>query len=354
MKIFSLLAILLFMFPRSKSFSMTLKKSGPPSFFNHWICIGIKDKIDFSKPYKINIGELPLVLWKATDNKIASAINICKHMGSKLDNGVITESGCLKCQYHGLENSYEDRFGEVVEHEGKLFWAYKPIKKTPFSVPFFNNPDYEKTFLEITMDASLTDSAFNTMDLRHPEYVHNKLFGFGNVVPPSNIKEYKYPSGDRVGLAFDYCSNKVMRTMNDNVRITKNYHMFVFPTFSWSKVTFNEKNLIIGVNLLPLANKKTRWYITICHNYYKSNPGKEFMKFIASIILGQDFVQMKNQHKDDKLKKAMLFDHKFKDEEVILWLKDMFSAYEYPNEYQCVEIYNDYKNDLIKNKNKNA
>ena len=48
----------------------------------------------------------------------------------------------------------------------------------------------------------------------------------------------------------------------------------------------------------------------------------------------------------------MLFDHKFKDEEVILWLKDMFASYEYPNEDQCVEIYNDYKNDL-KNKNKN-
>mgnify|MGYP002654617095 CR=1 FL=1 len=155
MNIFSLLSILIFMLPSSKSFSMTLKKPGPPSFFNHWICIGIKDKIDLSKPYKINIGELPLVLWKATDNKIASAINICKHMGSKLDNGVITESGCLKCQYHGLENSYEDRFGEVVEHEGKLFWAYKPIKKMPFSVPFFNNPDYERTFLEITMDLSL-------------------------------------------------------------------------------------------------------------------------------------------------------------------------------------------------------
>jgi hypothetical protein len=75
------------------------------------------------------------------------------------------------------------------------------------------------------------------------------------------------------------------------------------------------------------------------------------MKFIASIILGQDFVQMKNQHKEDKLKKAMLFDHKFKDEEVILWLKDMFASYEYPNEDQCVEIYNEYKNDL-KNKNK--
>jgi hypothetical protein len=269
-------------------------------------------------------------------------------MGSRLDNGVITENGCLKCQYHGLENSYEDRFGEVMEYEGKIFWAYKPIRKMPFSIPFFNNPDYEKSFLEITMDASLTDSAFNTMDLRHPEYVHNKFFGFGNAVPPKNIKEYKYLSGDRVGLSFDYFSNPKLKKLNDDVNITNNYHMFIFPTFSWSKVTFNEKNLIIGVNLLPLENKKTRWFITICHNYYKSNFGKEFMKFLASTILGQDFVQMKNQHKEDELKKAMLFDHKFKDEEVILWLRDMFKDYKYPDIEQCVEIYNDSKNDKSK------
>lgn len=318
------------------------------TFFNNWICVGIKENMDLTKPYSINIGELPLVIWKSKDNKLASNINICKHMGSKLDNGIITENGCLKCQYHGLENTYEDRFGEVVEHDGKIFWAYEPKKKKPFSIPFFNNADYEKSFLEITMDASLTDSAFNTMDLRHPEYVHNKVFGFGNVIPPQNIKEYKYLSGDRVGLSFDYSSNSVMRSINDNVRFTQNYHMFIYPTFSWSKVTFNNKNLIIGVNLLPLENKKTKWYITICHNYYKSGFGKEFMKFLASVILSQDFAQMKNQYKENELKRTMLFDHKFKDEEIILWLKDMFKNYEYPGVNYCVQLYNDFKQKLSK------
>jgi hypothetical protein len=52
---------------------------------------------------------------------------------------------------------------------------------------------------------------------------------------------------------------------------------------------------------------------------------------------------MKNQHKEDALKKAMLFDHKFNDEEVILWLRDMFKDYKYPDIEQCVEIYNDSK-----------
>jgi phenylpropionate dioxygenase-like ring-hydroxylating dioxygenase large terminal subunit len=315
------------------------------SIFNEWTCIGIKSNIDFTQPYKAKIGDLPLVIWKdRAQNRLISAINICKHMGSALDNGKITKSGCLKCMYHGLEFSYEDRFGEVVEHEGKIFWAYKPTRKIPYQIPFFYHSDYETSFLEIDMDCSLTDSAYNTMDLRHPEYVHNQLVGFGNTIPPENIKYYTYKSDPRrVGLSFDYSSNRVMRTINDNVRKTNNFHMYIYPTFTWSKVTFEKKHLIIGVNLLPLEKKKTRWYITLNHNYYKSNMGKEFMKILATTILSQDYIQMKNQYPENALKSEVLFNYKFKDEEPILYLKDMFSDYQYPDIDNCVELYKDYK-----------
>ena len=40
--------------------------------------------------------------------------------------------------------------------------------------------------------------------------------------------------------------------------------MYLYPSFSWSKVSFHKNNLIIGVNLLPLENKKTRWYASGC------------------------------------------------------------------------------------------
>ena len=312
------------------------------NFFNHWTCIGIKDNIDFTKPYKINIGELPLVLWKDKNDNLITTLNICKHMGSKLDNADITSEGCLKCKYHGLEISYEDRFGDTIEHEGKIFWAKSPIHKKPYSTPFYNKDTYEKSYIEIDMECSLTDSAFNTMDLRHPEYVHNTIFGFGSNNPPQNIKQYKYK--DRVGLAFEYKSNKLMQSLNDNILVTNNYHMYVYPTFTWSKVTFKEKDLIISVNFLPLENKKTRWYVTICHNYYRSSIEKEFMKLLATTILKQDFIQMKNQYEDNPLKKEVLFTHTFKDEEVILWLNDIFKKYKYPDMKSVLQLWRDDKN----------
>ena len=327
MNIFSLLFSYLFGYSFSYSYD----------FFNHWQCIGIHNNIDFSQPYSINIGELPLVIWKH-NNKLISVLNICKHMGSRLDNGKITNSGCLKCQYHGLEFSHEDSFGKVVEHEGKIFWSYNPIHKSPFSIPFYKNMNYEKTILEIDMEGSLTDCAYNTMDLRHPEYVHGSVFGFGNARPPQNIKQYKFK--DRIGVSFDYFSNNIMRSINDNINTTKNFHMYIYPTFSWSKVSFNKKNLIIGVNLLPLANKKTRWYVTLSHNYFTTPVGKQFMEMLGKIILSQDFEQMKNQCPENNLKRAVLFEHIFQDEDVILWLREMFKNYEYPSIDRCVELYN--------------
>jgi phenylpropionate dioxygenase-like ring-hydroxylating dioxygenase large terminal subunit len=314
------------------------------NFFTNWNCIGIVSNIDFSKPYKINIGELPLVLWKnPKNNQYTTTINICHHMGSTLDTGKITSNGCLKCPYHGLEISHSDGFGETVEHEGKLFWAYNPIKINPYSIPFFTNNDYAKSYLEVDMDCSLVDSAFNTMDLRHPEFVHNKLFGFGSIIPPTNIKHFIYEKSKGIGLAFKYSSNRIMQKFNDNVQDTDNFHMYNYPTFSWSKVSFGNKNLLISVNLLPLSEKKTRWYITICHNYYKTELGKSFMKLLAMNILTQDFHQLKTQYPENELKKAILFTHIFKDEEPILELRKLFQEYKYPDINDCVEIYNDYK-----------
>jgi phenylpropionate dioxygenase-like ring-hydroxylating dioxygenase large terminal subunit len=316
-------------------------------FFRRWICIGIKQNIDFTVPYKANIGELPLVIWRnPKTKKLFSCINICPHMGSKLDNGIITDSGCLKCQYHGLELFESDTFGEIKEHEGKLFWSHRPYKPIPDSIPFYNNLNFEKSFLQIDMESSLTDSAYNSMDLRHPEYVHNTIVGFGSNVPPENIKYFKYRTDKtRIGMSFDYSSNSMMRAINNNVKKTNNFHMFVYPTFSWSKVSFSGNDLIIGLNLLPIGENNTRWFVTICHNYYTTEFGKNFVQLMANTILSQDYVQMKNQYPNNKLKQEMIFTRIFKNEEPILEIKRMFEAYKYPDIDECVELY---KSDIKK------
>jgi len=313
-----------------------VKVNGYSKIFNNWFCIGIKNEIDFTKPYSINIGDLPLVVWKNSANQLVSTVNICKHMGSKLDKGTIT-NGCLKCPYHGLEMSYEDRFGQTIEHEGKIFWSYKSLG-TPFKIPFYNNPNYVKSHLTFDMETSLRDSALNTMDIRHPEFVHKT--GFGSSTLPNNIKQYKY-NDFRFGLSFDYTPNKLMQQMTG--QITNNYNMFIYPNTLWNRVSVKDKHLIISVNLLPLGIKKTRWYITLLHNYCKTDMEIHMMKMFASGILIQDYNQLSNQHIEDALKKEIVFNYKYKNEEVLHWLNDKFQEYEYPDTKMCAELYRDFK-----------
>jgi phenylpropionate dioxygenase-like ring-hydroxylating dioxygenase large terminal subunit len=316
------------------------------SFFNYWHCIAIKENIDLTKPFSINIGELPLIIWQKSNNEYGSAINSCLHMGSKLDNAKIVKDGCLQCQYHGFKYEKKNHFGEIKECEGKLYWSYKPNKPLPYRTPFYNNVDYVNSMIQIDMPCSLEDSAYNTIDLRHPEYVHNNLFGFGSNLSPSDIKQYDYGSGN-MGLSFTYPSNsKVITSITKNS--TDNFHIFNYPTFSWSRVTVDKdnkkNNLIISVNLLPLEKKKTRWFVTVCHNYYKTPLKKQLMKGMALTILMQDFNQMFSQASETKLKKEMLFTHEFENEEIIGWLHEYFKKnYKYPDEKECVELWNDYK-----------
>jgi phenylpropionate dioxygenase-like ring-hydroxylating dioxygenase large terminal subunit len=188
----------------------------PNILFNNWNCIGIKENINFNKPYTIKVGDLPLVIWKNKDNQVVSAINICKHLGSSFDDGSISNDGCLVCPYHGLKYNSQDEFGKVIEQDGKLFWSHNPKNNKPPSFPMYNNKKYKKTFLEFEMECSLQDSAYNSLDIRHPAFVHNSIIGFGNNNPPKNIKTYNYKNKDMIGLFFIYKSNKIIQYINSN------------------------------------------------------------------------------------------------------------------------------------------
>lgn len=330
------------------SFSYALKpfqSSKVNSFLNHWQCIGVHDKIDYSKPFPFQVGDIPLVMWKNKKNEFMTTLNVCRHMGSRLDTGKITSDGCLKCKYHGLEYEPADAIGNTVLHEGKVFWSYKPIEKTPPCIPFYNNKNYVNSVIEVDMFCSLQDSGMNAMDIRHPEYVHNNLFGFGSNIPASNIKHYEYKTNkDIIGLSFEYNSQSIV---TNGKKLTSNFHMFYYPGYTWSRVTFSDngidKNLYIGVHMVPLGRDKTKWFVTICHDYNKLPMQKQLMKSYAASILTQDFFQLINQAPDNKLKKAIVFDHVFPDEEVLVWMKKVFDKnYKYADSEDCIQLYKDY------------
>jgi phenylpropionate dioxygenase-like ring-hydroxylating dioxygenase large terminal subunit len=323
-------------------------------FFRQWHCIGIKDNIDFSKPHITNIGELPLIVWKTNSTNYSTTINICKHMGSRLDKSEITLNGCLKCPYHGLEYVPSDTFGKTMEFQGKIFWSFDPKYPTPYKIPYFDNPTYVHSEIQVDMLCSLQDSAMNTMDVFHPAYVHNNLFGFGSNIPPQNIQTHLFKSDpDLIGLSFDYASRSIAvnfdhvgsllsRSQKRKYKLTDNFNMFRYPTFGWSRVTIpeNNNNLVIGVHFQPLEPKKTRWYVTVLHNYYTNTIQQQIVKGMAASILSQDFFQMIKQYEENALKKELMFKHRLEKEDVVVRMNKWFQTnYEYPDIKQCVELY---------------
>lgn len=321
--------------------------------FNNWNCIGIVNNIDFTKPYTFNIGDLPLVLWKNKENydknedEYITSLNICPHMGSSLNDAIVLNSGCIKCTYHGYSLNYNDKIGKCIVFQNKLFWTYnQDTNILPLNIPHFNDENYCKQFFYKDFNCDLIDSSLNAMDIYHPEFVHNN-FGFGNNKLPFDII-HNYNDNKIFEISFKYYTNKLIQSINGNIEFTQNLHVFNYPSSTYSIVSFDDtntkqtNNLIIAVNFLPIENKKTRWFLTILHNYKKSPIDIKFMNFIANVILSQDFQQLNKQFLDIPLKRLRMFNYKFENEDTIIKLYNCFNEYKYPNIDDATELYKDY------------
>ena len=299
--------------------------------FRHWNCVGFSDEIKDGKPYSFNVGDIPLVAWKTEDNSIISTLNGCKHLGSSLDGGWI-ENDCLVCPYHGIKHTNADSCGTIIDYDNKLWWSYDPIDKLPPIIPY-EGYEYVTNYMKIDMDESLPFCAYNSMDLNHPEFIHNGIQGFGSSEVPSNFNTYIYPKG-RVGITFNYVAKDNIKTFNYDANIgniTNNYNQFIYPSTTWSRVSANRNMIIVGVSMTPLKKNKTRWYVTVKHNYMNDVFGENLVKVMTMMILNQDKEQFKRQIKNEFLKDYMTLKKVLKHDDPIVHMHNMFSGYKYPS-----------------------
>jgi phenylpropionate dioxygenase-like ring-hydroxylating dioxygenase large terminal subunit len=310
--------------------------------FKSWNCIGTKAQFFTDKPNVWNMGDLPMALWKEGDEWL-SRPNVCSHMGSRLDTGCVLPTGglstqqatgSLQCPYHGLRYGKNESLGSVIEFQDKLFWSWRPEQELPDAVPGYGEPGFDSLVFEYEMPCSLPDAAYNAMDLHHPEFVHQNLLGFGSSVPPTNIQFHRYTEDPKkVGLSFDYVSAGASAMVSrGGSRETNNFHLFRFPGFTWSRVSFGKTNeLIIGVHFLPVGPKKTKWFVSVAQNYLQRWQRPLIMAMALS-ILNQDRDQMLRQAPENGLKADLLFQRIIPDEEVLDTMRPWFrDEYVYPD-----------------------
>lgn len=165
-----------------------------PQTFREWHPIGISKSINKQKPHSFNIGNLPMLLWFYNSNP-NSMINICKHLGNRLDNGYI-DNNCLVCPFHKQRYNQTDNFGSITESNGLYWWSYKSYQKKPFAL---SSPAKKTYNYYIDIDTDLLTFILNFISMNddvnndnHKHY-HNKNKKQLFIKNRENRILYRYP-----------------------------------------------------------------------------------------------------------------------------------------------------------------
>ena len=315
--------------------------------YNHWHCIDLVKNIDKTKPYAFNVGELPLVSWfnkSETDiaNSVVTTVNICKHAGSRLDNGKILDDGCMACPYHGLKIGKNDAFGKTMIYQDKLWWAYEPKQTKPPSIPYYNNKKFATTSFTLFMDANFRDCIFNTFDIHHFAHVHSNILG--TLEPPKNYN-FKVLSDDKLMVSYKYKTNKNIAKIKSNLDVFNNIQIFQYPYTSSSilSLSSNNEKLVVDVNMLPVSQNRTKWIITLKHNFWTSYFDRLKVDLVLKYILSQDQYQMSKQFEEGSLKQKMMNKVMFRNEDHFRYLNKIYKNYKYPDMYSAMQLYEYHK-----------
>ena len=263
-----------------------------PQIFREWHPIGIENRIDKSKPYAYNIGKLPMVLWYDNSNNPISTINICKHLGARLDKGIIND-GCLHCVNHLTGYNETDAIGKVVVKDGLLWWSYKSYIKNPPS-NFKKNEKIHHNYIDI--DVNLINVILeiiyssNKTKIKHR---NNKFFFTEQLYNAEHRFYYKYPY---------YLKGSINRKIN------------------------------YTINFLPLEENKTRLFINIANDINS--------KVFITYFLNTKLNNLNNYDGNTYLKYLITLKN---NNDYMRKIYTLFDKYSFPNDFTVSSFYK-YKN----------
>jgi hypothetical protein len=233
-----------------------------PSLYNEWHCIGFNNNIDKSKPYHFNIGSLQIIThFKNDTNNTLNPLTTIILNPLKCINKMNYEIylNILSIKYN-LEYVEQNIYGTTLFYQDRLWWSYKPLKKLPPYLPFYNDKNYNLLPIELDINANIIDCIINNMNIN----IYNKTFEYLNI------------------------------NYNKKIKLSDNYLYYNYPSTMWYKIYTpldlqkqKYKNIIININMTPINLNKTKWYIIIINNKNKLknyNIKKEIYNILYNFI----------------------------------------------------------------------
>lgn len=151
---------------------------------------------------------------------------------------------------------------------------------------------------------------------------------------------------DKVSVSYKYKTNKNIAKIKSNLDVFNNFQILQYPYTSSSilSLSSNNEKLIVDVNMLPISVNRTKWIVTLKHNFWKSYFDKMKIDFVLKYILHQDQVQMSKQFQEEPLKSKVMNQLSFRIKDHFGHLNHMYKGYKYPDLYSVLKLYEYHKN----------
>jgi len=283
-----------------------------------WYAAGLSEKFRKGKPQKVEIFEVPIVVWRNDDGQVAALLDKCNHRNVPLSKGQIVNN-CVVCPYHGWtynhtgqcvqipsEGPHTDRIPNKrvesfpVKEENGLVWLWMGREQEadidPFPMPTMSEKGWHHYYMVTHFDNNVTDLVENFMDVPHTIFVHKgwfrdrKQIRIGAKVertPESVLVSYDQ-SNDSIGF-----SNRLLNPKNLPMKHTDNFYM---PNNTRVDYIYGEeeRGFIITSTCTPIKPFSTIVYTLISYKFGWLTPiAKLGLNWYTKKVINQDVWIMK-------------------------------------------------------------
>lgn len=283
-----------------------------------WYAAGLSKDFVKSKPEKVVIFGVPIVIWRNEEGEVAALLDKCNHRNVPLSEGQVVNN-CVVCPYHGWtydiagqcvqipsEGPHKERIPQKriesfpVKEENGLVWLWMGREHAPdiqpFPMPTMESKGWHHYYMVTHFENNVTDLVENFMDVPHTIFVHKgwfrdrKQIKIGAKVERTNgsvLVSYDQ-SNDSIGF-----SNKLLNPKNLPMKHTDNFYM---PNNTRVDYIYGaeERGFIITSTCTPVKSFSTIVYTLISYKFGWLTPiAKLGLKWYTKKVINQDVWIMK-------------------------------------------------------------
>ena len=265
-------------------------------FNSKWYVIGSITNFPINKANKIIFNQIPIAIWRDSNNMLSAVSDVCPHRGASLSHGRIdSKTNTIVCPYHTFKFNCK---GRMVQTPGSNTIRNTNLYNLKTDVPYFNiihkggwvflqnNAQYEinVNYIEdnIWIEPEYYNSSFrsvhlskifesdvrtvteNSLDILHISEVHD----FGNKENPLPISErIEKINDEHYKVVYEYKSGKdsiAKKLFGIKNLIVENE--FILPHYTVARVKFGEFVNTIITSAYPINDNQTHLYVKAYRN----------------------------------------------------------------------------------------